>query len=84
MTVCEGSAYAISQATFPTYFLKQLDKASENQIELDLQIFARYLAPALGATVRFVGTEPFDPLTRRYNEMMTELLPELLRRIELL
>ena len=76
VTVCEGSAYAISQATFPTYFLKQLDKASENQIELDLQIFARYLAPALGATVRFVGTEPFDPLTRRYNEMMTELLPK--------
>lgn len=76
VTVCEGSAYAISQATFPTYFLKQLDKASENQIELDLQIFARYLAPALGATVRFVGTEPFDPLTRRYNEMMAELLPK--------
>ena len=76
VTVCEGSAYAISQATFPTYFLKQLDKASENQIELDLQIFARYLAPALGATVRFVGTEPFAPLPRRYNEMMTELLPK--------
>lgn len=75
VTVCEGSDYAISQATFPTYFLKQLDKASENQIELDLQIFARYIAPALGATVRFVGTEPIDPLTRRYNEMMAEQLP---------
>ena len=65
VTVCEGSAYAISQATFPTYFLKQLDKASENQIELDLQIFARYLAPALGATVRFVGTEPVVVAGRR-------------------
>lgn len=76
VVVCEGSAYAISQATFPTYFLKHLDKASENQIELDLQIFSRYIAPALGATVRFVGTEPFDPLTCRYNEMMAELLPK--------
>lgn len=76
VTVCEGSAYAISQATFPTYFLKQLDKASENQIELDLQMFVHYLAPSLGATVRFVGSEPFDPLTRRYNELMAELLPK--------
>lgn len=76
VTVCEGSAYAISQATFPTYFLKHLDKASENQIELDLQIFSRYIAPALGATVRFVGSEPFDPLTCRYNEMMAEHLPK--------
>lgn len=74
--VCDGSPYAISRATFPTYFLKQLDRAAIHQIQLDLQIFGRYIAPALGATVRFVGSEPFDPLTKRYNEMMQQLLPQ--------
>lgn len=74
--VCDGSSYAISRATFPTYFLKQLDRAAIHQIELDLQIFGRYIAPALGATIRFVGSEPFDPLTKHYNEMMQQLLPQ--------
>lgn len=73
--VCDGSPYAISRATFPTYFLKQLDHAAVHQMELDLQIFYRYIAPALKATVRFVGTEPIDPLTQHYNEMMQRLLP---------
>lgn len=73
--VCEGSAYAISRATFPTYFLKQLDLAATHQMELDLQVFWRYVAPSLGATVRFVGSEPLDPLTCRYNELMMRVLP---------
>ena len=76
VTVCEGSAYSISKATFPTYFLKLLDVATQQQIEIDLQIFTRYIAPALGAAIRFVGAEPFDPLTRRYNDMMAEILPK--------
>lgn len=74
--VCDGSAYAISRATFPTYFLKQLDRAAVHQMELDLQIFCHYIAPALKATVRFVGTEPIDPLTQHYNEMMQQTLPQ--------
>ena len=76
VTVCEGSAYSISKATFPTYFLKKIDVVTQQQIEIDLQIFCRYIAPALGATVRFVGSEPFDQLTRRYNEAMMERLPQ--------
>lgn len=74
--VCDGSSYAISRSTFPTYFLKQLDKAAEQQMELDLLIFAQYIAPALSATVRFVGSEPIDPLTRHYNDMMKLALPK--------
>lgn len=73
--VCEGSAYAISRATFPTYFLKQLDLAATYQMELDLQVFGRYIAPSLGVTVRFVGSEPCDALTCHYNELMVRLLP---------
>ena len=81
VTVCEGSDYAISAATFPTYFLKKLDDAAETQMRLDLDIFKRHIAPALGATIRFVGSEPEDALTHRYNELMRETLPEV-REIE--
>ena len=76
VTVIDGSEYAISQATFPTYFLKRLDDAADTQMLLDLDLFRRHIAPALGATVRFIGTEPTDQLTRRYNELMHEVLTD--------
>lgn len=74
VTVCDGNEYAISNTTFPTYFLKRLSDATDTQILLDLDLFRRHIAPALGAEVRFVGTEPTDELTRRYNELMMESL----------
>ena len=74
VTVCDGSEYAISNTTFPTYFLKRLSDATDTQILLDLDLFRRHIAPALGAEVRFVGTEPTDELTRRYNELMMKSL----------
>ena len=76
VTVIDGSEYAISQAMFPTYFLKRLDDAADTQMLLDLDLFRRHIAPALGATVRFVGTEPTDRLTRRYNQLMHEVLAD--------
>lgn len=76
VNVIDGSDYAISRATFPTYFLKRLDDAADTQMLLDLDLFRRHIAPALGATVRFVGTEPTDKLTRRYNQLMHEALKD--------
>lgn len=73
--VCEGSDYAISAATFPTYFLKKLDDATDTQVALDLDLFVNHIAKPLGVTVRFAGSEPEDALTRRYNELMAEILP---------
>lgn len=75
VVVCEGSDYAISAATFPTYFLKKLDDATDTQIALDLDLFVNHIAQPLGVTVRFAGSEPADALTRRYNELMAEILP---------
>lgn len=75
VVVCEGSDYAISAATFPTYFLKQLSDATDTQILLDLDLCCRHLAPALGATIRFVGSEPTDAVTARYVELMQTQLP---------
>ena len=76
VSVIDGSDYTISRATFPTYFLKRLDDAADTQMLLDLDLFRRHIAPALGATVRFVGTEPTDQLTRRYNQLMHEALKD--------
>lgn len=75
VVVCEGSDYAISAATFPTYFLKKQDDATDTQIALDLDLFVNHIAKPLGVTVRFAGSEPEDALTRRYNELMAEILP---------
>ena len=76
VVVVDGSDYAVSAATFPTYFLKQLSDATDTQIILDLDLYRRRIAPALGATIRFFGSEPTDPLTRRYNELMHKQLGE--------
>ncbi len=75
VNVCDGSPYTVSASTFPSYFLKEVTSATDTHISLDLGIFANSIAPALGASIRFAGSEPTDVLTRRYNERMIERLP---------
>lgn len=75
VTVCSTGSYAVSSATFPTYFLKEISMATDTQIMLDLHLFATHIAPTLNVQVRFVGSEPTDVLTQRYNELMKEYLP---------
>jgi len=70
VAVLDGSDYVISAATFPTYFLKDLSSVAETQMRLDLDLYQRWIAPALGASVRFVGSEPFDALTNQYNQLI--------------
>lgn len=76
VTVCEGSNYAVSEVTFPTYFLKEITDATDTQILLDLDLFVHFIAPHLGVTIRFVGSEPTDELTARYNLLMEQVLPQ--------
>lgn len=76
VTVCDGSPYAVSAVTFPSYFLKCADDATDTSIQLDLDIFCRHIAPALGVATRYAGSEPTDALTARYNELMAEMLPK--------
>ncbi len=75
VSVHPTQGYLISNATFPTYFLKDRNRGGEIHCELDLEIFAGRFAPALHLKKRFVGTEPLDPVTRRYNEAMHAFLP---------
>ena len=76
LSLLPSGDYMISQATFPTYFIKDTADAESIYAELDLTLFASRIAPALGITKRFVGTEPYCKLTRSYNEVMKELLPK--------
>ncbi len=74
VTLHPGSAYLISRATFPGYFLKEQGVVDDCHSQIDLQIFRERLAPALQITHRFVGTEPLCSLTRSYNQRMKALL----------
>ncbi|MEN0613267.1 [citrate (pro-3S)-lyase] ligase [Klebsiella indica] len=74
VTLHPGSAYLISRATFPGYFLKDNGAVDDCHSQIDLQLFRQHLAPALQITHRFVGSEPLCPLTRNYNLRMRQLL----------
>ena len=75
ITVTGTDRYLISSATFPDYFLKDKSRSGMAWTELDVAVFCR-LAQALGITKRFVGTEPFCPVTNAYNTAMAEQLPK--------
>ncbi len=74
VSVAGTGPYLISSATFPDYFLKDQSRAGEVWTELDLAVFRR-LAEKLGITRRFVGSEPFCPVTDAYNRAMARTLP---------
>lgn len=74
--IVPGNEYIVSRATFPTYFLKdKADKAADIHARLDVDIFGRHIAPAVGAVRRFIGEEPYSEVTAIYNRVMKEFLP---------
>ena len=75
VTVLPTGPYLISSATFPTYFLKEREKARTVQCLLDIEVFAKYYAPRFGITHRFVGTEPLSQMTDQYNQALLQHLP---------
>jgi [citrate (pro-3S)-lyase] ligase len=75
--VLDTGRYAVSAITFPAYFLKREDDAALAQMELDVTLFARRIAPFFHVRRRFFGTEPYCETTRRYNDVMRRLLPAL-------
>lgn len=80
--VYESKRYLVSRATFPAYFIRDEEHADEVKTEIDISLFSERIAPVLGIKKRFVGSEPFSPVTEAYNLKMKELLPG--RGIELI
>lgn len=74
--VVPSGEWVLSWKTLPLYFLKEERKTETADARTDLEIFARYIAPALGITRRFIGEEPLDPITRQYNLQMHKILEE--------
>ncbi|MCR5288859.1 MAG: [citrate (pro-3S)-lyase] ligase [Treponema sp.] len=70
------SDYLISPVVFPTYFIKEKDKAFTFNCMLDIRIFCDHIAKELGITRRFVGTEPTSEVTRLYNDTLLQYLPQ--------
>lgn len=76
VTVFPTGPYLISSATFPTYFLKEREKAESIHCLLDIEIFCKYFVPKFGISRRYVGTEPLSPMTNQYNDALKAHLPE--------
>ena len=76
VVVVPSGKFIISAYTFPEYFMKDYVKEKEFDVSLDVETFCRYIAPRLNISTRFAGEEPFDPVTRNYNESMKKILPE--------
>lgn len=75
VTVHHSGQYIISSATFPSYFLKDSKKIIDTHGRMDLDIFSRYICPALSINKRYAGEEPLCPVTNHYNQLMKEVLP---------
>jgi len=76
VAVIKSGPYLISEATFPTYFLKEKSRATTIHARLDVTLFATKVAPALGIEARFMGTEPYCEVTNLYNSLIKEILED--------
>lgn len=76
VVVAPSGDYMISSKTFTAYFSKAEIQNREISATEDIEIFARYIAPPLNIKIRFAGEEPYDNVTRQYNEQMSEILGE--------
>ena len=71
----DSGPYIISNATFPSYFLKDEAAVIDGHARLDLAVFTK-IAAALNITARYVGEEPASQVTGLYNQIMCEQLPK--------
>lgn len=74
--VFPSGQYIISTYTLPDYFFWKQQKSTVINMNLDVEIFAKYIAPAFHITYRFLGTESKEEVTRHYNDTQKEILPE--------
>lgn len=74
--ICHDSGpYIISNATFPSYFLKDEETVIKSHAKLDLTVFKK-IADTLAITCRYVGAEPNSQVTGLYNQIMSKELPD--------
>ena len=75
VTVLPSGEFIISALTFSDYFNKSSIQDQTIDPSMDVEVFAKEIAPVLGISVRFVGDEPLDKITMQYNDTMKQILP---------
>uniref|UniRef100_A0A806K2V3 [citrate [pro-3S]-lyase] ligase n=1 Tax=uncultured bacterium contig00107 TaxID=1181573 RepID=A0A806K2V3_9BACT len=75
LAVIPSGQFIISSLTFTEYFNKSELQDRTIDCSIDVNLFGQEIAPCLDIKVRFVGEEPFDQVTRQYNESMKAILP---------
>lgn len=70
VSIVPSGKFIISQETFSEYFSK--NNLQDNVIVpvKDVEFFGKYIAPKLGISYRFVGQEPYDNVTKQYNDVL--------------
>ena len=76
VSIHPSGPYMVSSATFPSYFIKDKARVADIFCGLDVKLFGESIAPALGITRRFVGSEPICATTGAYNEALKAGLPQ--------
>lgn len=73
--VCIHSSgpYIISNATFPSYFLKEETSVIRGHALLDIAVFSE-ISKSLNISERYVGEEPMSLVTNIYNQLLEEQL----------
>ena len=69
--------FIISVKTFPSYFQKETYHDVYRDVCKDAQIFADYIVPGLNIKARFIGEEPLDDTTRKYNKILHSTLEDI-------
>lgn len=73
--VVKSGPYIISNATFPTYFLKENSDVNEYYTNIDINLYIKIMQ-YLNINYRFVGSEPIDIVTNYYNNQLKIALKE--------
>ena len=73
--VLPSGVYIISSVTFPSYFIKKETERLRAYAELDASIFGKYFCSRFNITKRYIGKEPYCPVTAVYNEELKSVLP---------
>lgn len=74
VSVIPGGEYIISNASFPSYFLKKKEDKVLSEAQIDAGIFGKYFCSKFNIKDRYVGEEPLDYVTNEYNNALYQEL----------
>ena len=78
LRVLSTGPYAVSKASFPSYFLTEAQVHQDEHARLDATLFKDYFMPIFDIKTRYVGEEPFSPTTAVYNTALQAVLKDAL------